>query len=311
MSKITFLDNADQGKNNWWRYLITIILTWGAPNVLGIAVIILLLLYFISNKLNSAYFATLISNPLVSIALVGLTDIVSLLFLYIGVRYIHERKFMSIINTDSKFSWKKILKGGGVWFSLLVLGVIISLLLSPNSLNVTFNPTTFSLLLILSLIVFPIQASFEELFFRGYLMQAFGLLTKKGWKRLGTVSYYAIIPLISTSLIFAILHYANGSNTITSIDIVLQVFIMGLTLGIIALGENRIETAMGVHIANNIFVALIVNTASGGFGNVPSLLTDTAPPNPLLDVPVFILYAVALLIIIFWGKKQNIINIFK
>ena len=34
MSRITFLDNAIEGKNNWWRYLITIILTWGTPVVI-------------------------------------------------------------------------------------------------------------------------------------------------------------------------------------------------------------------------------------------------------------------------------------
>ena len=54
-------------------------------------------------------------------------------------------------------------------------------------------------------------------------------------------------------------------------DIVIQALIIGLTLGIITLGENRLETAMGVHIANNIFVALIVNTPNGGLSNIPSI----------------------------------------
>ena len=303
MSRITFLDNADEGKNNWWRYLVTIILTWGVPSVLEIIALIYLL------SLNRSDINSFLSQPLILLAIIGLTELGYLLFLYIGIRYIHKRKFISLVNTDSKFSWRRVLKGGGVWFGLLALVLVISLILNPKSINVTFNSTTFPLLLILSLMVFPIQASFEELFFRGYLMQGIGFLTKKAWKRFGLVSFLPVVPLIATSLIFAIPHYFNGTNTLSGVDILLQALILGLTLGIITLGENRLETAMGVHIANNLFVALIVNSSNGGFGNIPSLLTDTSPPN-LIDVPIFVLYALLLLIIIFWGKKERIYRIF-
>ncbi|MGA2675427.1 MAG: lysostaphin resistance A-like protein [Methanobacterium sp.] len=294
MSRITFLDNATEGKNNWWRYLITIILTWGTP------VVILTIIFLLLSKFNPIKILSILSQPIALIVLVGISDILSLIFLYIGVRYIHERKFISLINTDFKFSWRRILKGFGIWFGILILGLIITLLLTPINLNVTFNSQPFLTLLIISLIVFPIQASFEELFFRGYLMQGIGLRSK-----------YPIIPLITTSIIFALLHFPNGGNTVTSVDIVIQALILGLTLGIITLGENRLETAMGVHIANNIFVALIVNTPNGGLGNIPSILTDNSPPNILSDIPIIALYALILLAIIFWGKKENIIRIFK
>ena len=256
--------------------------------------------FFILSNFNPIKLVSLLSQPISLIVLVGISDILSLIFLYIGVRYIHERKFISLINTDSKFSWRRILKGGGIWFGILTLGLIITLLLNPSNLNVTFNSQPFITLLIISLIVFPIQASFEELFFRGYLMQGIGLTSK-----------YPIVPLITTSIIFALLHFPNGGNALTSVDIVIQALIIGLTLGIITLGENRLETAMGVHIANNIFVALIVNTPNGGLGNIPSIITDNSPPNILSDVPIIALYAIILLAIIFWGKKENIIKIFK
>jgi membrane protease YdiL (CAAX protease family) len=302
MSRITFLDNAAEGKNNWWRYIITIILTW-------FTLYIFLILFLIYTR-NAYYLVSILSDPLQSIEFLGLSSIVSILFLYIGVRFINERKFMSIVNTNSNFSWRRVLKGAGIWFGLLTLGLVISLILNPTNLNVTFNPQTFLIWLIISLAVFPIQASFEELFFRGYLMQAIGRIRIKRL-HVGLLAKKPVIPLITTSIIFALLHYTNGSNTMSSVDIVLQVFIIGLTLGIITLGENRLETAMGVHIANNIFVALIINSSSGGFGNVPSLLTDTSTPNLLLDFPIFVLYALLLLLIIFWGKKENIIRIFK
>lgn len=301
MSRITFLDNAKQGENNWWRYISTIILTWGAPMVFEVIILIIFMFYIMPPSINMA--ETLLQallNPFVLIAILGVSSVVSLLFLYLSMNYIHQRKFKSLINTDFRFSWSRVLKGGSIWFVLFTIGIVLSLILDPSGLKITFNPNTFGFLLILSLLVFPIQASFEELFFRGYLMQGFGLLSKK-----------PVVPLILTSIIFAAIHYFNSFNTITSIDIVLQAFIIGITLGIITLGENRIETAMGVHISNNIFASVIANNPIPLTQNLPSLFTLTAQPNPLLDTAGTAVYALLLLVIIFWGKKENLLKIFK
>lgn len=301
MSRITFLDNVHPGENNFWRYFFTIILIWGTPLIFGIMMLILVMSYLLSQGIDlGTLMVGLTSNPLILMLLVGVTSIVSMLFLFIGVRYIHKRKFITLINTDSRFSWKKMLKGGGVWFGLLTVGVVLSLIIDPSGLEFTFNPDTFILLLILNFLVFPIQASFEELFFRGYLMQGFGLLSKK-----------PVVPLIITSVIFSILHYFNGSYTLLSVDIVLQVFILGLTLGIITLGENRLETAMGVHISNNIFAILIVSNPDNFGVNMPSLFTNFAPPDPLIDILGMVVYALVLLLIIFWGKLDDISRIFR
>ncbi len=301
MSRITFLDNAYPGENNFWRYFFTIILTWGAPVVVGVMVMIFVMSYLLSQGINmNTLLVGFTSNPLILMLLVGVTSIVSILFLYIGVRYIHQRKFMSLVNTDSRFSWKRMLKGGGVWFGLLTAGTVLSLLVDPSGLEYTFNSNTFILLLVLSLLIFPIQASFEELFFRGYLMQGFGSLSPK-----------PVVPLLLVSFIFSILHYFNGSYTLLSVDIVLQVFILGLTLGIITLGENRLETAMGVHISNNIFASLIVSTPDNFGANMPSLFTNLAPPDPLIDVVGMVVYTLALLVILFWGKFDDVTRIFR
>ena len=303
MSRITFLDNASGSKNTWWRYILTIILTWPVPMavtaVIFIPVFIILgLIALATNTPDMSY--AVASNPLFELVLTGISAAISILLLYLCIEFIHKRKFISIINTVSKVDWGRILKGAGIWFAILTVGSLIELIIDPSSVKVTFNPSTFILLLLLSLLVFPLQASFEELFFRGYLMQAVGVLTKK-----------PIIPLLVTSVIFAALHFWNGTNTITSVDIVLQVFIIGITLGIITLGENRLETAMGVHIANNIFVSVVVNSASGGFEGLPSILTSYGTPNPVTDVPIFVLYALALIGVVFWNKKDMLLNIFR
>jgi membrane protease YdiL (CAAX protease family) len=302
MSRIPFLDNVYPGENNFWRYFFTIILTWGAPVVLGIVILLFVMTYLLTMGVVDLNFivGSFTSDPLTFMLFIGLTYVISMVFFYIGVRYIHKRKFLSIITIESRFNWKRLFKGGLVWLVLLTVGLIISLILEPSSIEFNFNLTPFILMFVLCLLIFPIQASFEELFFRGYLMQGFGLLTKK-----------PVVLLIITSLIFSLPHYFNGSYTTLSVDIVLQAFILGLTLGIIVLGENGLETAMGVHIFNNIFATVIVNHPDDIGLNMPSLFTSLATPDPVIDTLGIIVYALVLLAIIFWGKKEDLLRIFR
>lgn len=248
------------------------------------------------NQLNGV-----LLDPIMLIFLTVVMYIFSFIVFYLCARFIHKRKFLSFINTDSKVDWMKMIKGAGLWFAILGAFTLISYLLNPGIYKFTFNPSTFGILFILVVIGIPIQASFEEIIFRGYLMQGFGLLSKK-----------PIIPLLSTSILFAILHGANGTNLTVSIFIVLQILIVGIMLGIIALGENRIETAMGVHIANNIFAFLVVSSSDEIVNGLPSILT--APPSTTFDLftglITTIIAVLVVLIIIFWGKKDKLLGIF-
>lgn len=304
MSRITFLDNASEGKNNWWRYLLTIILTWGGGKALALIIIpifisiffyLIIIGLFTPNQANE-----ILSNPLFGLLMVGLIYVILFLIFYISLRFIHQKKIISLINTDSKVDWRKMVKGAVLWFAVMTLGTLIFFIISPGSFEVTFNPTNFIYLLILSIIAFSIQAPLEELFFRGYLMQGIGLLTKK-----------PIIPIILTSILFAVLHYGNGENNAMSIILVIHAFIFGITMGIIVLGENRLETAIGAHIADNIFISTIANNPDAGFGNLPSILTIHGTPNLLGDTLIYVLISILLLIVVFWNKKDKLYNIFK
>jgi len=301
MSRLPFLDNVYPGENNFWRYFFTIILIWGAPIILGIMIGIFFMTYLLTQGFDASYLVeNFTSNPLIFMLFIAITYVISFFFLYIGVRYIHQRKFLSLVTTESRFNWKRFWKGGLAWFALLNLSLVLSLILDPGSLKFNFNLNPFILILVLSLLIFPVQASFEELFFRGYLMQGLGLLTKK-----------PVLLLLVTSLIFSLPHYFNGSYTILSVDLVLQAFILGLTLGIITLGENGLETAIGVHIFNNIFATVIVSHPEDMGLSMPSLFTSLSSPDPVIDTLGIAIFGLILLVIIFWGKKENVFRLFQ
>jgi uncharacterized protein len=303
MSPIPFLYNASQGKNSWWRYLLTISLCLvGATLITAGFILAFFILYYVYGLLNGHNLilgtTTITSDPFFLILLVGISYAFSFLLFYICIRFIHKRSLLSVITIKSRVNWGKIVKGALLWAVILGIFTVPSLILYPGDYEFTFNPNSFFLLLVLSLIAFPIQSSFEEIFFRGYLMQGIGLLFKK-----------PIIPLIITSVIFGLLHFFNGTSISSSGFIVFYTIILGLMLGIIVLGENGIETAMGVHIANNLYVALLFNSKDSGLGNLPSIFT-TPPDSSVNGILVIIVAALLMITILFWNKKENLSNIF-
>jgi uncharacterized protein len=301
MSNIEFLNNAHQGKNTPLNYFMTIVITILGGSIAAIIFIILLLLIyvFIPGIDAQTQLYNIGDNSLTILVLVGLVYALYALLFYLCIRFIHKKEFHSLINTVKTIRWKKILWGAGLWTGIIGLFTILSLIFQGNSLTINFNYSSFIYLVILSILVFPLQASFEEIFFRGYLMQGISLIFKK-----------PVVPLILTTIIFGSIHYFNGSNINDSISIVISAMILGLMLGIIVLGENGLETAMGVHIANNMFVAVILNSSDSGMGNLPSLITAQST-NPYSGIPLLLLMAVIMLIILFWNRKYAVYKIFQ
>jgi uncharacterized protein len=140
----------------------------------------------------------------------------------------------------------------------------------------------------------PLQTSFEEYFFRGYLMQGIGSLAKNKW-----------VPLIITSSVFGLLHIANPE--IEKLGYILLVYYIGtgLFLGIITLMDDGIELALGFHLANNLFTALLV-TADWTAFQTHSVLKDISEPEKagFFDVflPVFIIFPIVLFV---FAKKYK------
>ena len=302
MSNISFLDNVTQGKNNKASYILTIGITviGGTFASLLFMVLFVVAYFLISGKTGlETQINLLIYDPLLLLVLVGISyGIYSFLF-YLGIRFIHKKNFISLINTRKNINWIRIVKGAILWVGIMAVFTILPMIFEEGSFTFNFNPGPFMVLIVISILIFPIQASFEEIFFRGYLMQAFGLLSKK-----------PIVPLIITSVIFAGVHFFNGSSLIISVTIVISALILGLMLGIIALGENGLETAIGAHIANNMYVAIFLNSSDSGLGGLPSLIT-TQSSDPLSGIFLLIIMAALMLIIIFWNKKEELFRVFR
>ncbi|MDI3483896.1 MAG: protease family protein [Methanobacteriaceae archaeon] len=293
-----FLFNARKGNNSPWRYILTIILTLGGSSILvGIILGIFLGIFlFLSDMTLDVY--SILFNPFWLLVIAGMVFCVAYIFLYLSVRFLHNRSFKSLINTGREIDWRRIVRGAIVWFLIMSVIDIIYFMLSPESFKFSFEPQSFLLLSVIALIVFPIQASFEEVFFRGYLLQALGLLSKSPF-----------LALIANSLIFAGLHWWNGSTPMMSLSIVISAFIIGLMLGLITLADDGIELAVGIHIINNLYVSVIHNSPDSGLGNLPSLVVT--PPNPYLSPIILLVAVIVVIFILFRDRREDVLKVFK
>ena len=160
---------------------------------------------------------------------------------------LHKRSWKTLITAYPNIRWERFLFGNLLWLGLMIGGELITYSLNPDNYIFQFEVTQFVALLIVSVLVIPLQAAGEELFFRGYLMQGIGWGTKKAW-----------IALVITSIGFGLLHLANPEIEKYGSEFIITYIIMGLFFGVIALMDDGLELAIGVHTINNIYNAVLV-----------------------------------------------------
>ncbi len=259
-----FLKKGKEGKNDWWRWLSTILLVFAAY-VLG-----QLPLFFLMNKAvsdandgeanlaevnelaQSMDFSAYGMDQNVVLVTVLLMFVFATLALWLGIAKIHGRPFRTLITPLAKLNWSKIFFSFGLWMLFSLVLEAGSYFIDTENYTFNFELSKFIPLLVISLTLLPIQTSFEELFMRGYLMQGISLWAPMRW-----------IPLLITSIIFGLMHIMNPEVQAFGMGLMMTYYMgVGLFLGILTLMDDSLELALGVHAATNIFGALFVTFES-------------------------------------------------
>lgn len=196
--------NVQEGKNSWKRYVSSFIVMVLFIVIAGIpyAIIGEQIVQSDGNP-NTYYDAELADfvglNPLVYFSSLNSVFIVWILGIFIAVRFVHKRKFITLITPKQNIDWKKIGFGFITFFLILSITLLIDALLNPGDYSLNdIHFSDFIMLFVLVLILTPIQTTCEEVFFRGYLMQLMGK-----WVR------NPIILSLLAGAIFGSLHFEN------------------------------------------------------------------------------------------------------
>ena len=249
----SFLDNSSLGKNSWWIWVVFTIIFVVVWQVIGS----LPLVGFcgILNVVNLGSYTcdleTLViagNSKAPNFLLMHITFVVGAASFYILLKILHGKNLLQVLTKRLQFDYKRSLFALLVFFLLGGISLIANLMSGSSDLKFRGDIPDLLVITIMALVLVPVQAGLEEAFFRGYLIQGFSLLIK---------SRLAI--LIVTSSIFASLHLMNPEPWSYGIlPYVVSVFLVGLFMGLITLFDGGVELAVGVHIANNLWVHLIV-----------------------------------------------------
>jgi uncharacterized protein len=255
------LESAFKGKNSFWRYIVMIVTVLLVSNTIGS--IPLFIGYGIKAAADPGIAARIAADPSGIMSALGFDSNVGLLLMLFPfvtgllafillIKPLNGRTIKQVINGTGSIRWGRFFISGLVWAILSGLYLIVYVDIDPSNFTLNNTSVTLIYLTIISILFIPFQAAFEEVLFRGYLMQGFAVILKNRW-----------FPLIMTSVLFALMHALNPEvKEFGFINMMPQYLLFGLVFGFATIMDDGIEAAMGAHSANNIFLCIFVTNSS-------------------------------------------------
>lgn len=288
---MNFIETGQQGKTNFSAYIFTFLL--GASCLIGFGQIpysyALSRMGIPSDQWANVPFEEAIElmgkNAFLSYQIFPF--IAGLAGLIYSVKFILKRPIITVFSSRTHFDLKRFFTSFFLWGFLLMilLGFSVFVLKSPVEWN--FNSETFFGLLTLSLFLIPLQTAFEDLLFRGLLLQGFGGLFKKTW-----------ITVLVSAFLFGGMHFANPEVQTLGYGVMIYYIGSGLFLAMLCIWDDGLELSMGFHAMNNIFGTLILTNKWQVF-QTDALLMDLSKPSFGLDAVLILLLFMPFMLYVF------------
>ena len=293
-----YIAQAYKGLHERWKYAIGFIVVFlvgaqiiGAIPLLGAVVFRTMQTGEVIDMGNmSAIYKMFDSNIMLVLMLIPF--VVGGVSLFLWTKYMHKLDFTSLTTSRKKIDWKRVAFSFSLWALVTIILTIVAYQISPENYEWNFDLNKFAILFVIGVVLIPLQTSFEEYLFRGYLMQGIGVIAKNRW-----------VPLITTSVFFGLMHIANPE--VEKIGYIIMVYYIGtgFFLGIITLMDEGMELALGFHAANNLVTALLV-TANWTAFQTNSILKDMSEPSAGMDILIPVLIVFPILLFIFSKKYK-------
>lgn len=288
-----YIEQAFNWKHEGWRYLVgTLIVFLIGWQFIG-AIPFTLVSYFQAENLKELMEASVTAfaslyppKSNLYLFLMLSTFFGGIVALFLTIKYLHKQSLLQLTTSRKKVDWGRVFFGFGIVAILTLTLTAVDYYTNPDDFVVQFEAMPFLIMAIISILFIPLQTSFEEYFFRGYLMQGIGIVVGNRW-----------MPLVITSVIFGGLHFFNPE--VDKLGNIIMVYYIGtgFLLGIMTLMDEGLELALGFHAGNNLLAALLV-TSDWTVFQTNSILNDVSEPSAGLEIliPVFIVYPILLLI---------------
>jgi uncharacterized protein len=297
-----YLDAVYQGKNHWWRYVLVLLGFLFSFLIIGSIVLAIVAVPFILSAMQANrgssfedQFKAFIENPSpIAYVLTNLPHLFGLVALLGLVPLVHRRSPLSLVSYPRDIRWGRMFWGFAVWVLLLVVAELIGFAQDPQSYLNSLQKVDWRVWLSfipLALLFTPMQTTAEELFFRGYLTQALGLLTRQ-----------PLVLMSISGLLFAVPHFLNPEMARDSVWMGLSYFAIGVFWTLITLKDNRLELAIGAHAANNLYVVLVSTTADSAL-KTPALFLQKTPDPRNSFFAILVIFVLAYILYFIWPGK--------
>ncbi len=175
--------------------------------------------------------------------------------LWVAVRLVHRRRFRTLFSPGGRPQARPFLNGAclALGFHIVSLGVYTAVLGTPE--RTALPVSVWSLWLAPVVLAIIIQATSEELLFRGYILQHFAV-----WSRHPFV--WAVVP----AALFAILHYDAGMEAGMRWRMLVHILIIGVVTAALVWRTGGLGAAAGLHVANNIVAICGFGITGSAFG---------------------------------------------
>lgn len=259
---------------------------------------------FISMLNNPSAIGELSANPndLSPLGLDSNTALVYMLLPFVAalaafvllIKPLNGKSIMTVINGTNKFRWNRFFISAGVWMVISAIYLFVNMKLEPANFSINNTSSTLIPLIFISILMIPFQAAFEEVIFRGYLMQGFTVITGNRW-----------FPLIITSVFFGLMHSLNPEVSEFGFwTMIPQYTFFGLIFGIVTIMDDGIESSTGLHAANNAFLCIMVTNQSSALQT--SAIWEQHTIHPWTEFAVMLIMGAATILILrkifHWGN---------
>ena len=290
-----FIENVLKVKNEAWRYVIGFLIIFFITQLGSIPFTVAILSKIGldgGSNVDVKSMMTVLENSNLTLFYVLLPYVFGFFGIILVIKTLHNQSLLLLTTTRKKIDFNKIVISFLIAGFIIFFTVTISYLISPNEYLFNFKLDTFLILLIITILFMPLQASFEEYLFRGYLMQGFGGVFGNRW-----------MPLLITSLFFGLLHFWNPEVSEIGTIFLFQYVVTGLFLGLLTIMDDGMELSLGFHAGNNVLISLLI-TADWTVLQTDSVLKFVGDPKMSIAtiIPAVILYPVILL---YFSKKYK------
>ena len=157
---------------------------------------------------------------------------------------VHQVRPRWLSSVQPRLRWRYLLICAAAAFVVLNAVTLIPLALGSTAVTVAPQAGFWGFLVVI-ILTSPLQAAAEEIFFRGYLMQA-----------LGSLVAHPAFGVVVSALIFALMHGVQNPA------LFLNRLGFGLLAGVLVWRTGGLEAGIGAHVVNNICAYVIAGLTS-------------------------------------------------